>query len=80
MTLAFAEPLLMRTTACKERVCCQQHYLQVIAAYITLQTICSLTVSITGFINHRDRVSYQDVKGPRYIIAKMQCRSSCWMF
>ena len=71
MPLVFAEPLLMRTTACIERVCRLQRYSQVAAAYITLQTICSLTVSITGLPRaHRDSVTYQDVKEPRYIIAK----------
>ena len=71
MPLAFAKPLLMRPTVCTERGCCLQHYLQVVAAYITLQTICSLTVSITRLTRvHSDGVAYQDVKEPRYIIAK----------
>ena len=71
MSLAFAEPLLMRPTVCTERVCRLQHYLQVVAAHITLQTICSLTVSITRLTRvHSDGVAYQDVKEPRYIIAK----------
>ena len=36
-----------------------------------MQTICSLTVSITGFPKtHRDSVAYPDVKEPWYIIAK----------
>ena len=36
-----------------------------------MQTICSLTVSITGFPKtHSDSVAYQDVKEPWYIIAK----------
>ena len=71
MPFAFVEPMLMRTTACTERVCRLQHYLQVVAAYITQQTICSLTVSITGFPRaHSDGVAYQDVKELRYIIAK----------
>ena len=44
---------------------------QVVATYITLQTICSLTVSITGLPRaHSDGVAYQDVKERRYIIAK----------
>ena len=35
------------------------------------KTICSLTVSITGLPRaHSDGVAYQDVKEPRYIIAK----------
>ena len=71
MPLAFAKPLLMRTTSCTERVCRLQHYSQVVAAYITLQTICSLTVSITELPRaHSDGVAYQDVKEPRYIIVK----------
>ena len=70
MPVAFAEPLLMRTTTCTERICYLQRYSQVVAAYINLQTICSLTVSITGFPRaHSDGVVYQDVKEPRYIIA-----------
>ena len=48
MPLAFAESLLMRSVTCAERVCRLQHYSQVVTAYITLQKICSLTVSITG--------------------------------
>ena len=61
----------MYTTACTERVCRLQHYSQVVAAYITLKTICSLTVSITGLPRaHSDGVASQDVKEPRYIIAK----------
>ena len=48
-----------------------QRYSQVLAAYITLQTICSLMVSITRLPRaHSDCVSYQDVKKTRYIIAK----------
>ena len=71
MHLAFAEPLLMRTTTCTERVCRLQHYSQVVAVYITLQTICSFTVSTTGLARaHSDGVAYQDVKQLRYIIAK----------
>ena len=39
--------------------------------YITQQTICSLTVCITGLPRaHSDGVAYHDVKEPRYIIAK----------
>ena len=71
MPLAFTEPLLMRATACTERVCQLQHYSQLVAAYITLQTICSRTVSITGLPRaHSDGVAYQNVKEPRHIIAK----------
>ena len=37
----------------------------------TLQTICCFTVSITGLSRaHSDGVAYQDVKEPRYVIAK----------
>ena len=46
--MAFAEPLLIRANACTKRVCHLQHFSEVVVAYITLQTICSLTVSITG--------------------------------
>ena len=61
----------MRTTACTERVCRLQHYLQVVAGYTTLQTIYSLTVSITGLQrSHSDGVAYEDAKKPRYIIVK----------
>ena len=71
MPLAFAESLLMHITACTERVCHLQHYSQVVAAYTTLQTICSLTVSTTGLPRaHSVGVAYQDVKEPWYIIAK----------
>ena len=71
MLLAFFEPLLMRTTTCTERFCRLQHYSQVVEAYITLKTICSLTVSITGLPRaHSDGVVYQEVNEPRYIIAK----------
>ena len=71
MPLAFTQPLLTRTTACTERICCLQHYSEVLAAYITLQTICSLTVSNTGLLRAQsDGVAYQNVKEPRYIIAK----------
>ena len=63
MPLDFAKPLLIRTTACSERICCLQHYSQVVPAYITLQAICSLTVTITGLPRaHSDVVAYQDVK------------------
>ena len=71
MSLAFVEPLLMRTTTCTEKVCRLQHYSQVVAANITLQKICNLTVSITGLPRaYSDGVAYQDVKKSRYIIAK----------
>ena len=68
MSLTFAEPLLLHTTACTERGCRLQHYSKVVAAYITQQTICTLTVSITGLPRaHSDRLVYLE---PRYIIAK----------
>ena len=71
MLLVFAVPLLMCTTTCTERECRLQHYLQVVAYYITLQTICSLMVSITGLPRTgSDGVAYQDLKEPRYIIEK----------
>ena len=71
MPLAFAEPLLMRITACTKEVCHLQHYSQGVAAYIILQTIFSLMVLITGLRRaHSDGAVYQDVKEPRYIIAK----------
>ena len=71
MPLAFDVPLLVGTTACTGRVCGLQHCSKVVAAYITLQTICSLTVSITGLPNaHSDGVAYQDVNEPRYITVK----------
>ena len=71
MSLAFSEPLLMCTTTCMERVFCLQHYSQVVAVSITLQTNCSLTKSITGFPRTRSvGVAYQDVKEPWYLIAK----------
>ena len=71
MAFAFVEPLLMLTTTCTERFCCLQHYWQVAEACITLKTISSLTVSITGFPRaHSDGVTYQEVKEPRYIISK----------
>ena len=70
MPLTFAEPLLMRTTACTERVCHLRQYSKVVAAYINLQTICSLMVSITRMPRaHSVVVAYQNVKEPRYIIA-----------
>ena len=47
-------PLLMRTTLA---------YSQVVTAYITLQTICGLTVSITGFPRAQsDGVACQDLE------------------
>ena len=71
MSFAFAEQLLMRTTACTERFCRLQHYSQVVVAYITLQAICSLTVSITRLPRaHSNGEAFQDVKKRRYIIAK----------
>ena len=61
--LVLAEALLMRTAACTERICCIQHYPQLVAAYLSLQTIRSLTVSITGLPRaHNDGEPYQDVK------------------
>ena len=60
MPLVFAEPLLMRTITCKERVYRLQHYSQVVAAYITMPEICSLTLLTTGLPGtHRDGVAYQ---------------------
>ena len=57
MPLAFGEQLLMRSRL--------QHYSQVVAAYITMQTVSGLTVSITGLPRaHSDGVVYQDVKEP----------------
>ena len=71
MSSAFAERLWMHTTVYTERGCRLQHYSQVVAAYISLQTIFSLTVSITGLQRaHNYRLVYQDVKEPRYITAK----------
>ena len=70
MPLTYAEPLLMRTSACTKRACHLQQYSKVVAAYINLQTICSLMVSITQMPRaHSDVVAYQNVKEPRYIIA-----------
>ena len=61
----------MRTTECTERVCHLQHYSHAGAAYMTLETIYHLTVSITGLPEaHSTNVAYQDIKEPRYIIAK----------
>ena len=46
-------------------------YSQVVAACITLQTICSLMVSITGFPRvQSDGVACQDVEELQYVIAK----------
>ena len=71
MPLAFAEPFLMLATTGREIVWHLQHYSQVVTAYITLETICSSTVSVTGLPSaHRGDVVYQDVKEPRYIVAK----------
>ena len=64
MPLAFAEALLMRTTPL-QKVCRLQHYSQVVAPYIPLQTICKLTISITGLPrDHGNDVAYQNVKEP----------------
>ena len=61
MALGFAEPFLIDTTVCTERVCRLQYYSQVVAVYITLQTICSLTISISGLPRaHSDGVAYPD--------------------
>ena len=72
----------MRTTTCTKRACRLHYYSQVGVAYPA--TISSLTVSIIGLPRaHSNGVAYQDVKEPRYIIAKtkktkkMQCQSSC---
>ena len=68
MPLAFTEPLLMQITTCTERGCHLQQYSQVVTAYISLQTIWSLTVSIFGLARaHSDSVAYQDVKESQYI-------------
>ena len=59
MPLAFAEPLLMRTTTCTEKVCHPQHYSQLVTAYTSLQTICSSTLLVTGLSRaHSDSVAY----------------------
>ena len=69
--LAFTKRMLMRTTTCTEKACRLQHYPQVVAAYITLKTVCSLPTSITGFPRaHSNGVAYQGVKEPRYIFPK----------
>ena len=44
MPLAFAELLLICATTCIERLYRLHHYSQIVVAYITLQTIFSLTV------------------------------------
>ena len=68
MPLAFAEPFLMLATTGREIVWHLQYYSQVVTAYITLETICSSTVSVTGLPSaHRGDVV---VKEPRYIVAK----------
>ena len=70
MPLAFAEPLLMRTTVCTERLPsatlftgnCSLHHL---ANNLQFDGI------IAGLARaHSDGVVYQDVKEPQYIIAK----------
>ena len=62
MPLAFTKPLLMHNTTCTERVCRLQLYSQVVAVYITLQTICNLTESIIGLLRaHSDGVPYHGV-------------------
>ena len=61
----------MQITTCTERGCHLQQYSQVVTAYISLQTIWSLAVSIFGLAKaHGDSVAYQDVKESQYIIAK----------
>ena len=71
MSLTFTKPLLMQNNACTERVSHIQHYSQVVAVYTTLQTICSLMVSMTGLPKaYSDGVAYPDVKEPQYSIAK----------
>ena len=70
MPLPFAKPLLMHTATCTEIVCRLQHYSQAVAACITLKTIRSLTVSITGLPRAlSDGVAYEDEKEHQYIIA-----------
>ena len=62
MPFAFTKPFLMHNTTYTERVCRLQHYSQVVAAYITLQTICNLTESIIGLLRaHSDGVAYHGV-------------------
>ena len=81
MPLDFAEPLLMRTTTCTKRACRLRYYSQVGVAYIIQQTISSLAVSITGLPRaHSNGVAYQDVKEPRYIIAKKKKKNAMSVF
>ena len=61
----------MRIITCTERVYRLQHYSQVVAAYTTMKTTFNLTILITVLRRaHRIGVAYEDVKKPRYIIAK----------
>ena len=65
MPLAFAWPLLIRTTVFRERVCRLQQYSQVVVAYNNVQTIFSFTVSVIGLPRaYSDGVAYQDLKEP----------------
>ena len=81
MPLTFTEPLLMRTTAGTERICRLQYYLKVVSAYITLQTICSWTVSVTGLPRAPNECSLPGCKGKLgMFLQKMQCHSSSWVF
>ena len=71
--LVFTEALLMRSTACTERLCCLQHYPQLVTAYLNLQRIRSLTVSITGLLRaHNDGAGYQDIKELDILLQKLQ--------
>ena len=66
MPLDLAEPLLKPVQ--KEL----QHLWQVVAAYITLQTICTLTISIIGLPStDNNGVASQKVKEPWYITGKI---------
>ena len=70
MLLAFTEPFFVRTTVCKERASHQQHYSQVVTVYITVQTVHSLTVSITGLPRAKRRCSLPECKGTRVYYCK----------
>ena len=71
MPLVLAEPFLMRTTACSESISRLQHYSQVVTVYITLQTICSLTVLVSRLPRtHIIGAAFQDIEQPWYIISK----------
>ena len=62
----------MLTTACTERVSRLQHYSHLFTAEITMQKLCTFTVSITGLPrSHSDGVDYYDIKEHHYIIPKI---------